>query len=258
MKGVGGVRALGRLLLGAALLLGGGCDGLPGRPQAAAGSAELGTTAPFDALYGQWCSGCHGADGTFGAARPLADPVYLGLVGDDVLRRVTSEGVPGSLMPGFGRGAGGALDAAQVEVLVRGIRQRWGNDASGVPRSRPAYAIGDAPPGDPAHGRRVYVRRCRGCHGDGGRGGPHGGSIVDPAYLSLVSDQALRTAVLAGRPDLGMPDWRGESGAPLTTGEISDVVAWLASQRPAPAPTSSPDGAAGSDEKGSGGGDDVR
>jgi cytochrome c oxidase cbb3-type subunit 3/ubiquinol-cytochrome c reductase cytochrome c subunit len=55
---------------------------------------------------------------------------------------------------------------------------------------------------------------------------------VDTAYLALVSDQALRTTVIAGRIDLGMPDWRAYiPGQPLSAQQISDVVAWLVSQR---------------------------
>jgi hypothetical protein len=58
--------------------------------------------------------------------------------------------------------------------------------------------------------------------------------VLDPAYLALVSDQALRTAVIVGRSDLGMPDWRANiSGQPMSPQEISDVVAWLASHRQA-------------------------
>jgi hypothetical protein len=56
--------------------------------------------------------------------------------------------------------------------------------------------------------------------------------VVDAAYLALVSDQALRTAVIAGRTDLGMPDWREDiPGKLLTPQQISDVVAWLAARR---------------------------
>jgi len=47
-----------------------------------------------------------------------------------------------------------------------------------------------------------------------------------------VSDQHLRTTVIAGRADLGMPDWRGYlPGRALGSEEISDAVAWLAAQR---------------------------
>jgi hypothetical protein len=49
----------------------------------------------------------------------------------------------------------------------------------------------------------------------------------------LESDQDLRTNVIVGRPELGAPDWRGDvPGKPISAQEISDVVAWLAAQRP--------------------------
>jgi len=65
-----------------------------------------------------------------------------------------------------------------------------------------------------------------------GRGGNKASSIVDTAYLALVSDQELRTIVIAGRPELGAPDWRGDvEGRPMSAEEISDVVAWLSSHR---------------------------
>jgi cytochrome c oxidase cbb3-type subunit 3/ubiquinol-cytochrome c reductase cytochrome c subunit len=50
----------------------------------------------------------------------------------------------------------------------------------------------------------------------------------------------LRTAVIAGRPELGAPDWRGYVGGrpvasgfsrPMSDQEITDVVSWLASHR---------------------------
>jgi cytochrome c oxidase cbb3-type subunit 3/ubiquinol-cytochrome c reductase cytochrome c subunit len=77
----------------------------------------------------------------------------------------------------------------------------------------------------------VYAVACANCHGVEGRGGPKGHDIVDPSYLALVSDQALRTAVVVGRKDLGMPDWRGDGGTALTPDQVSDVVAWMAAHR---------------------------
>ena len=56
---------------------------------------------------------------------------------------------------------------------------------------------------------------------------------MEGSYLSLVSDQQLRTIVIVGRPELGAPDWRNNvPGHPMSAQEISDVVAWLAAQRP--------------------------
>jgi hypothetical protein len=55
---------------------------------------------------------------------------------------------------------------------------------------------------------------------------------VNGSFLALLSDQELRTIVIVGRPELGAPDWRGDiPGKPMTAQEISDVVAWLGSQR---------------------------
>ncbi len=55
---------------------------------------------------------------------------------------------------------------------------------------------------------------------------------MDRAYLALVSDQALRTLIIAGRPDLGHPDWRSYvPGRPLSAQQVSDLVAWLAAKR---------------------------
>lgn len=74
----------------------------------------------------------------------------------------------------------------------------------------------------------------------GGKSSPGGkgvntGSLVDPSYLALISDQSLRSTTIAGDPEQGMPDWRhdlSEAGArALTDQEITDIVAWLASHR---------------------------
>jgi cytochrome c5 len=133
-------------------------------------------------------------------------------------------------MPAFARRAGGPLTNAQIDVLVRGLRRRWSKPGTVAAAGSPPYA---APPGDAARGRDAYAVYCASCHGRDGKGGRRGGSVVDGAYLALVSDQGLRTTVIAGRPALGMPDFRSYvPGRPMSAGEIADVVAWLAAQRP--------------------------
>ena len=61
-------------------------------------------------------------------------------------------------------------------------------------------------------------------------------SLTDPAYLSLISNQGLRSIIIAGEPQQGMPDWRscltGAGARAMTEQEITDIVAWLASKRP--------------------------
>ncbi len=214
------------------LVLFGGCDALPGKPTAADRPLRPDQVVDFDRLYGDNCSGCHGANGTLAAARPLNDPVYLAVAGPDRLRAITADGVPNSLMPGFGAAAGGTLTDQQIAIVVDGMVSRWGNGQALAGIQPPAYAAGA--PGDAQRGPAAFATYCAGCHGADGRGGKTAGSVVDGSYLALVSDQALRSTVICGRIDLGMPDWRGQSpGHPMSETEIADVVAWLVARRPA-------------------------
>jgi mono/diheme cytochrome c family protein len=193
----------------------------------------------FDFLYARNCSGCHGANGKGGAAIGLGDPVYLAIADDVTMSRVASGGVVGTSMPAFAQHSGGMLTEEQINVIVRGIRTWAKPDALGGAQP-PPYAAPS--PGDPKRGAVAYGTYCSSCHGPDGHGGKAGsihggkaGSIVDDSYLTLVSDQNLRTTVIAGRPELGAPDWRGDvPGRPMSPEDVSDVVAWLAAQRPLP------------------------
>ena len=182
-------------------------------------------------LYSQNCAGCHGADGRDGPAMDLSDPVYLAIVDDDTLRSTISKGRPGTAMSAFAQKEGGMLTDEQVNAIVRGIRERWSkpNVLTGV--GAPSYAAKEQ--GDAQQGEAAYATFCASCHGTGEKAGPKAGSVTNSAYLSLISDQGLRTLVIVGRPDFGAPDWRGNApGQPMTDQQISDVVAWLVSQRP--------------------------
>ena len=222
----------------AAVLLAAGCS-LPGRPVAGAQEGVPDQVTDFAVLFQTNCAGCHGDEGRGGAALALADPVYLAIADDTVLTAAIRGGVAGSLMPAFGQSAGGLLTDEQVKALVRGIRSRWARpDALHGATAPPHAAPG---PGDATRGAQVFQTFCAGCHGEGGRGGPKASAITGGAYLSLISNQGLRTTVIVGRPELGAPDWRGNvPGRPMTSAEIGDVVAWLVVQRPHPPQPQSP------------------
>jgi len=207
-----------------------GCDILPGRAGARARrDTPPAQTAAFFALYDQQCAGCHGRDGRLGAARPLNDPVYLALVPAERVRQVIAHGLPGTAQPAFALSAGGPLTDQQIDSLVQGLRKSWSRPGVLGDDGVPPYA---APLGDPERGAVVFATACANCHGADGSGGPKARSIVDPSYLALVSDQHLRTTVIAGRADLGMPDWRGQiPGRALSPAEVSNVVAWLVTKR---------------------------
>jgi cytochrome c oxidase cbb3-type subunit 3 len=208
-----------------------GCSGVSGRPSTIEVPIVPGDISDFKILYAQNCSGCHGPEGKGGAAIALADPVYLAVADDAVVRRAAANGIAGTAMPAFAQSAGGMLTSKQIDLIVGGIRDRWSKPDALQGTSPPPYSSSE--PGNPSRGSEVYANYCSSCHGAGGRGGEKASSIVDGSFLALLNDQELRTIVIVGRPELGAPDWRNNvPGKPMSTQDVSDVVAWLASQRP--------------------------
>jgi cytochrome c oxidase cbb3-type subunit III len=207
------------------------CSDLPGRPAPNSIPVDPDNVTDFGTLFADNCSGCHGANGKGGAALNLADPVYLAIADDNTLHKIVSNGIPGTSMAPFAKSAGGMLTDKQVDIIVRGLRQRYSQPDALAGATPPPYST--SAPGDPKRGAAVYDTFCSSCHGADGKGGPKASSIVDGSFLALLTDQELRTLVIVGRPDFGAPDWRNNvPGKPMTPQEISDVVAWLSSQRP--------------------------
>jgi mono/diheme cytochrome c family protein len=213
-----------------------GCGQLPGRPKPGPEVPRPDSVVDFATLYRQNCSACHGADGMNGPSYPLANPTYQALVDEQVLHQAVVNGVPGTLMPAFAISAGGSLTDQQVDALVHGMRAAWYKPGTLEGANLPAYKASTT--ANSGHGQQVYTSHCASCHGEGA-GAPNtgiegkAGSILDPAFLSLVSDQVLRTVVIAGRPDIGQPDWRSvQPGHPMSDQDVTDVVGWISSQRP--------------------------
>ncbi len=222
--------ALAAMALGVALALG-ACSHLAGKPGPGPEVPRPDSVLNPAVLYSENCAGCHGADGRYGPAMTLADPVYLAIVDDETLRNVISKGRPGTAMSAFAQKEGGMLTDEQVNAIIRGIRQRWSKPDALAGVTPPPYAAKVS--SDPKQGEAVYASFCASCHGTSGKEGAKAGSVTNPAYLNLISDQGLRTIVITGRPDFNAPDWRGNvPGHPMTDQEVSDVVAWLSSQRP--------------------------
>jgi cytochrome c oxidase cbb3-type subunit 3/ubiquinol-cytochrome c reductase cytochrome c subunit len=168
-----------------------------------------------------------------GAAISLSNPAYLSFAGAANLQRVTAQGVPGTLMPPFSHGAGGMLTDQQITVLTQGIIDLWSRPARHT--ALPPIAYTATLQGDPTRGAHLFASTCKQCHGADGPGSAvaqqHTGSLTDPAYLALISDQALRTILVVGQPDQGMPGSDQVAMRPLTDQDVTDIVAWLASHR---------------------------
>jgi mono/diheme cytochrome c family protein len=202
-----------------------------GKPSAGADALRPDQVTDFSKLYTANCSACHGADGQHGAAMPLGNPEYEAIVDEGTLGDAIGNGVQGTLMPPFSQGAGGMLTDDQVNALVVGIRDKW---------YKPDVLKGlDVPPyetnkqGDVARGQQVFESHCAKCHTTGvQQKNAKLSSITDGSYLALIGNQSLRAIIIAGRPDIGHPDWRGAQGStPMSDQDVTDVVAWIASQR---------------------------
>jgi len=209
-----------------------GCDSAPGARAAEDSTPRPDHVLDFGTLYAANCRACHGENGHGGPAMELGNPEYQALVDDATLQKTISVGMPGTEMPAFAQSAGGMLTDAQVSAIVAGMRKEW---------AKPGVFAGAAPPpytqpagGDAQRGEQVYQTRCASCHEK-----PAREQLLSPAYLSLVSNQALRTIIVAGRTDIGQPDWRlqgvkaaGTATAPALSGQdVTDVVTYLGTLR---------------------------
>jgi mono/diheme cytochrome c family protein len=130
-------------------------------------------------------------------------------------------------MPAWLREHGGPLDGEQVTTLVDGIEQNWAKPGYHA-TDAPSYLAGDQK-GDSLAGHKLFNKDCFMCHG---QGAPIG-LVTGASFLTLASDQSLRTAIIAGRIDLGMPSYQHlNHGGPLTDQDVTDLVTYLSSLRP--------------------------
>ncbi|MDA0295785.1 MAG: c-type cytochrome [Planctomycetota bacterium] len=238
-----------RLVIAASwIFVGAACDRLPGKPPPnPAPVISVATTAGFEAMWAERCTGCHGADGQMGAGLPMRNAEYLKAVPDGEMFSIIRDGVPSSRMPGFGGNAIGGVSDEIIRDFIKGMHTTWASsEGSNVSRGiswRPSDATGDI-----ARGATIFAAKCAACHPaeqkvpvlEGAMPDQLiAGSVTDPSYLRLVSDQHLRSNIVFGRTDLGMPGaagpFRGPDGGEVTGGldaaDVADLVAYLASKR---------------------------
>ncbi len=184
-------------------------------------------TTPFDvgaqpelsggALYGRYCSSCHGADGgpdaIPGIRTPsLANRDMLAVADDGYLRRIIATGRSGTAMPAWGEHAGGLSDQ-EIDRIIQAMRA-WEAEPAQVAAVRAAI-------GDPEVGRAYYQGLCANCHGAQGDGGI-GVSLSSDMFLAVASDRFLAETIIHGRPGTAMPSWKSFSAQ-----AVSDLVAYI-------------------------------
>jgi cytochrome c oxidase cbb3-type subunit 3 len=212
-----------------------GCDQLPGKPKESDRWVAPDAIKDFKTLFGTNCSACHGDDASIGPSISVENPLYLAVVPKDFMKKVIADGIKGTAMPGFAKANGGELTEEQIDILVNNLagkaatQQTAGSNKTSSGSNLPPYS---APLGDADRGAEAYNQYCAGCHGQAGQGGQKAGSIVNPDYLHLVTDQYLRSVIIAGRPELGMPNYQEfVKDHPMSPEDIANIVAWLASHR---------------------------
>lgn len=225
------------LAAGAAVTVFAGCEKLPGQPDEHHHKyVRPEEVSDFKKLYAENCAGCHSLEaGKLAAARPLNDPTFVKFVGKQNLEKIIEGGVKNTAMPALGVKYGGYLTDAQISILADGILKAAGvNPGGNDPGDLPLYS---APVGNPEAGKAAFAANCASCHGPDGTGNSEKriGSIVDPNFLALTSDQSLRSLIIAGRTDLKHPDrTQLMPGKTLSDTEVADIVGYLASLRPNP------------------------
>jgi cbb3-type cytochrome c oxidase subunit III len=168
-------------------------------------------------LFAVACVSCHGVNG-FGTN--LA-PIALGRA--DFMDSVTDRQIfdliayGSATMPGWEE----VLSPAEIGDLVAYARLL-------PPPPEPGELVGDV-----ANGARLYATGCTTCHGPSGDGVEGlGGTLRNVASLEGATDDGLRTVIIEGLPEAGMPPWQGD----LTGQEVADLIALLRDWQRLPEP----------------------
>ncbi len=184
--------------------------------------------ADGETLYGAFCSGCHGDDGRgrrlagLVSFPSIANPDFLAIAPESLIRKTIEQGRPGRRMPGWLKDDG--LRPDEVTAVISHLRTLAA--AKVETDTRPARWVS----ADPARGRRLFDSNCSGCHGAQGKGG-EGPALNNKVLHESATDSYLVETVGRGRRGTAMSGFLEPSPVrqALTHAEIESVVAYLRS-----------------------------
>jgi cytochrome c oxidase cbb3-type subunit III len=182
--------------------------------------------AAGERAFAKYCQLCHAKDGTGYAADnapSLVSQTFLESATDELIAAGIRMGRPGTAMAAYGRTRGGPLDEGEIQNIVSFLRAKGPKNRALPPASSD---------GDVTRGATVFEKNCQTCHGNLTTRG-NAVNLHNPELLAAASPAFLSYAVVNGRPPTPMPSFKDK----LSEREVSDVVAWLWSFKPAlPAP----------------------
>jgi mono/diheme cytochrome c family protein len=170
----------------------------PGRQEAAldrqiAEAAERGAE-----LYVTHCASCHGSGGEGRAGAALKNSPLE----EDILEKVISRGVPGTVMPPLAVEEGGSLRHHEIRDLIVLIKN-WDDALLPSPEemARPTSSqlVGDD----------LYAAECAICHGLNREGIGGFAPALTALSLSSRTDAEVKAAIVDGIPGTAMPPFKG-------------------------------------------------
>lgn len=180
------------------------------------------------ALYAENCVVCHGPDGQGRVGATLAKP-FASVQPEALVRQTIARGVPGSVMPAWGKAYGGPLSDDQVEDLVAFVLSLGGERAPRLPTPTP-LPVTPIPTvagltGDPNRGARLYAENCAICHGPDGQG--RIGATLAKDFPAIQPNAYIREVIARGIRGSKMPAWLQANGGPLSAQDVEDVTAFV-------------------------------
>ena len=195
-------------------------------------------TADGKAVFGTYCSACHGAGGAGGGPfPPLAGNPHVTGADTAALVATVLNGRSGPLEIG-GQTYGGVMPAwkgtlsnAQIAAVLSYIRTSWGNSAPVV--SVEQVAVASAP--SAMSGAQIFAVKCAACHKAHGQGSetvpPLAGNAVvrdaDPSKMvAIIVNGHSGPLTVNGKTYNGtMPTWKGA----LSDADIAAVATYVRS-----------------------------
>jgi mono/diheme cytochrome c family protein len=177
-------------------------------------------------LFNRFCVSCHG-DGTYGQwdkfflrfNPAIRGPGLRAIAGKEYLRAAIELGRPGTLMPAWGKNAGG-LTPEQVTSLV---------DYLAAGDQRPPQPLSPIPVplsgGRVDRGGQLFTQLCSACHANG-KVAPN---LANPVFQKTASNTLIARTIVNGRADTAMPAFQRDGCAGLTDEEVRDLLSYIRS-----------------------------